>query len=302
MILERQFIGYDLNPFAIFVSNVKTTYLNPNTLQLHLNLVLNRLENIKQPNVSVLDKDDKQCLGMKISAEINSIVESISEISQNSYFKHFFELALIHAIKIVGRRDFETKLNWQKASITPIFERKARKMIREISSLPPNPRYKPDFKLASNHQTKLETDSVDLIVTSPPYKDKDVEYQQIQIQRRTLHRSKRSNVISAILGTEPLPKKTLCGGSGVKYWENSLKSLQECFRVLKSHKFAFYWTGFKNSTDLEQFKAQLISVGFDLKTTIQVKLSDDRAASSRSTHHGRTTGMMSHDYLFIAKK
>lgn len=302
MLLERQFIGYDVNPFAILVSNVKITYLNPDILLVHLNSILTQLKKIDQPKFDVLDKGDKQCLGPTISHEINSIVESISINSQNSCFKRFFELALIHAIKMVGRRDFETKINWKNASIIPIFERKARKMIREISSLPVIPKFFPVLKLASNHQIELDSDSVDLIVTSPPYKDKDVEYQQIQIQRRTLQRSKRSNVISAILGTVPLPKKTLCGGSGVNYWENSLKSLQECYRVLKSHKFAFYWTGFKNSSDLGHFEDQLVSVGFDLITTIQIKLSDDRAASSRSTHHGRSTGMMSHDYLFAVEK
>ena len=72
--------------------------------------------------------------------------------------------------------------------------------------------------------------------------------------------------------------------------------------MLKSHKFAFYWTGFKNSSDLRQFEDQLDLVGFDLITSIRVKLSDDRAASGRSTHHGRSTGMMRHDYLFVTQK
>ncbi|MFX0123990.1 MAG: DNA methyltransferase [Candidatus Hodarchaeota archaeon] len=302
MLLERQFIGYDLNPFAILVSNVKTSYLNPDTLEVHLNSILSKQEKIDEPKHDFLDKGDKICLGKIISHEINSLTESISISSQDSAFKQFFELALIHAIKIVGRRDFEEKENWTDASIIPIFERKTRRMIREISSLPKMPKYVPVFRTASNHRVELENDSVDLIVTSPPYKDKDVEYQQIQIQRRTLHRSKRSNVISAILGTVPLPKNTLCGGSGVNYWENSLKSLHECYRVLKPHKFAFYWTGFKNSSDFNEYKDQIVSVGFDIITTIQVKLSDDRAASSRSTHHGRATGMMSYDYLFAVEK
>ncbi|MFX0209222.1 MAG: DNA methyltransferase [Candidatus Hodarchaeota archaeon] len=302
MLLERQFIGYDLNPFAILVSNVKTTHLNSETLHGFLNSILSQQKKLIVPKSDVLDKEDKICLGMKISHEINSLFESILINSRKTAFRQFFELALIHSIKIVGRRDFEFKKNWKKASILPIFERKARKMIREISSLPKNPKFIPVFKLASNNQVELERNSVDLIVTSPPYKDKDVEYQQIQIQRRTLHRSKRSNVISAILGTLPLHKNTLCGGSGANYWENSLKSLKECHRVLKLHKFAFYWTGFKNSADLRHFEKQLDLVGFDLLTTIQVKLSDDRVASGRSTHHGRSTGMMSHDYLFITKR
>jgi DNA modification methylase len=239
---------------------------------------------------------------MKISHEVNALFDSISSHVQKTLVKRFFELALIHSIKIVGRRDFESKKNWETASIIPIFKRKAKKMIQEISLLPMSSEFIPILKLTSNHNTDLENDSVDLIVTSPPYKDKDVEYQQIQIQRRTLHRSKRSNVISTILGTDPLPKSILCGGFGTSYWENSLKSLKECYRVLKPDKLAFYWTGFKDSSDLEYFENQLTEVGFEYLTAIQVHLSNDRAASSRSTHHGRATGMMSHDYLFVTKK
>ena len=302
MLLKRRFIGYDLNPFGILLSNVKTTYLDPDTLIFLLDLIITQLKKMNEPEFDLLDDIDKICLGPLISHEINSIAECISLSSTTPPLREFFELALIHAIKIVGRRDFEERKNWRDASIIPIFVRKAKKMIRDISSLPENPRYPPIFRLASNHQTELESNSVDLIVTSPPYKDKDVEYQQIQIQRRTLHRSKRSNIISAILGTAPLPKNILCGGKGLDYWKNSKRSLQECYRVLKPHKLAFYWTGFKNSTDLMYYEKQLTTVGFNLITTFQVKLSDDRAASSRSTHHGRATGMMSHDYLFIVEK
>lgn len=300
MLLERQFIGYDINPFAIFVSKVKTTYLNPKTLETHLKHISGM--EILDRRYDVLDADDRYCLGSKISSEINSLVESIRVISPNSEIKHFFELALIHAIKIVGRRDFELKKNWETASLIPIFIRKANKMIKEISTLPKSPQTVPRFVLGSNHQIELENASVDLIITSPPYKDKDVEYQKLQIQRRSLQRSKRSNVISAILGTPPLPKKVLCGGSGENYWGNNLKSLSECFRVLKPNKHAFIWTGFKSSSDLRHFQDLLVTLGFTLLTTIQVQLSNDRAASSRSTHHGRKTGMMSQDTLFVTQK
>ena len=302
MLLKRRFIGYDLNPFAIIVSKVKTTSLDSNILKTQLKTILANVTGMIEPKFDVLDEDDKFCLGSKISLEINSLVESISISSENSSFDHFFKLALIHSIKIVGRRDFEEKDKWKNASIIPIFKRKSKKMTREISSIPKSPKFIPKFRLASNHQVELKNASVDLIITSPPFPNVDVEYQQIQIQRRSLKRSKRSNVISAILGTPPILKKVLCGGSGLNYWENSLKSLCECYRVLKTKKCAFFWAGFKTASDLHTFKTQFSQVGFHLITTIQVKLSHDRAASSRSTHHGRSTGMMSHDYLFVVQK
>lgn len=304
MLLNRRFLGYDINPFAIFVSEVKTTYLAPNALDLQLKIILEKYADIKKPTLNVLDKDDIICLGSKISHEINSLLECISIGLKNSSVKHFFELALVHSVKIVGRRDFELKENWKNASILPIFIRKAKKMIRQISSIPKDPQFVPEFKLASNHHIELESASVDLIVTSQPYKDKDIEYQKIQIQRRSLKRSKRSDIISAILKTSPLSKKELCwtGLSGKNYWKNSLKSLNECYRLLKPCKFAFFWVGFKNTSDVQYFESQLSEVGFNIIITIQVELSEDRAASGRSTHHGRPTGMMSHDYLFVVTK
>lgn len=302
MLLDRRFLGYDINPFAILVSSVKTTYLDSNILKAYLVTILSQVSETIDPKCDILDYEDKVCLGSSISNEINSIFAMISTISKELSFKQFFELALIHSIKIVGRRDFEIKN--KNISIIPIFERKASKMIREISSLPRSPKFTPVFKLASNQYMEQENDSVDLIVTSPPYKDKDIEYQKVQIQRRSLRKSKRSDVISNILKINPLSKIELCwtGRSGRNYWENSLKSLKECYRLLKPLKYAFFWLGFKNTSDIQTFELQLTKVGFQVLKSIRVRLSDDRAASGRSTHHGKSTGMMSHDYLFTVGK
>jgi DNA modification methylase len=302
MLLNRQFIGYDLNPFAILVSKVKTTYIKPELLEFQFKKIIERTTSQRVSSLNILDKDDMLCLGVKISHEINSIFESISNTSKDPHSKRFFELALIHTIKIVGRRDFESRENWKMASILPIFIRKVNKMIREMVSFPKNLQYIPKFILSSNHKVELGDSSVDLIITSSPYCGKDIEYQQIQIQRRTLNRSKRSNVISAIMATSPLSKKELCWGKGATYWKNNLKSLCECYRVLIPSRFAFFWNGFKLNKDLEHFQYQMEKVGFNLIDKIQVKLSDDRAASGRSTHHKRKTRMMSHDYLFITQK
>ncbi|MFX0184059.1 MAG: DNA methyltransferase [Candidatus Hodarchaeota archaeon] len=305
MVLNRRFIGYDLNPFAIFISNVKTTFIDPLELKSTLNIILAAMSNFQEPTNEYLEQDDKYCLGSKMAQEINCIATIIAKLKgKSSSIQNFFQLALIHSIKIVGRRDFEIRDNWREASIVPIFKRKSKKMIHQINSIRKHIKFVPEFRLSSNHNMELKNASVDLIVTSPPYKDKDIEYQQIQIQRRTLRRSRRSNVICSILNVQSLSKTDLCwtGKNGMNYWENCGKSLKECYRVLKDEKLAFFWTGFKSSSDYKRFKTQLNAVGFQSLTAIRVTLSDDRVASGRSTHHGRNTGMMSHDFLFIAQK
>ncbi|MFX0052014.1 MAG: DNA methyltransferase, partial [Candidatus Hermodarchaeota archaeon] len=289
----------------IFVSKVKTTFIDPFELKATLDMILVEMDNLKEPVNEYLEQDDKNCLGSRMAHEVNSLATIITKLKKESpAIQNFFQLALIHSIKIVGRRDFEIRGNWKDASILPIFTRKSKKMINQITSIQKHTKFTPEFKQSSNHKMELKDGSVDLIITSPPYKDKDIEYQQIQIQRRSLRRSKRSNVITSLLNETPLSKKELCwtGKKGINYWENCKKSLQECYRVLKPDKLAFFWTGFKSSFDYENFKAQLNEVGFHLFTAIRVTLSNDRAASGRSTHHGRKTGMMSYDFLFIAQK
>ncbi|MHA2073201.1 MAG: DNA methyltransferase [Candidatus Hodarchaeales archaeon] len=188
MLLNRKFLGYDINPFAIFVSNVKTTYIDPLILKTTLKKINLTFKKDFKLNQDVLDADDKICLGEKISSEINKLYGTIHQCSDNLVSRHFFELALIHSIKIVGRRDFELRNGTASRSIKPIFLRKSTKMINEMSSLPKEPLYQPKFILGSNHKVKLGDNSVDMIITSPPYKDKDIEYQQIQIQRRSINR------------------------------------------------------------------------------------------------------------------
>ncbi|MHA1227421.1 MAG: DNA methyltransferase [Candidatus Hodarchaeales archaeon] len=299
MLLERMFIGYDINPFAIFISRVKTTFIEPSLLRNTLEDILLRINSVNE-FIQILNSEERLCLGSQISDEIEKLNTLSSVLETPS--QEFFKLALIHSIKIIGRRDFEQRKN--NKSLLPTFKRKCQKMIKSIATIPKKPRFYPEFILGSNFKTKLRDNSVDLVVTSPPYKDKDIEYQELQIQRRSLNRSLRTHIISRILNTEPLTKTDLnwSGNKGKNYWENNEKSLKECHRVLKDKKLAFFWTGFKQEEDKTQYLEQLIGCGFTIVATIPVKLSNNRTASSRSTHHNRKTGMMNQDFLFITKK
>ena len=187
-------------------------------------------------------------------------------------------------------------------SLIHLLSQKIDKMIEQNNSLPLNQQFTPNFVLGSNHKTFLGNKSVDLLITSPPYKDLDVEYMQIQIQRPESHRSKRSEVISKILDCDQVEKLELCGFKNHDYWENLAPTLKECHRVLKPNKLAFFWTGFKTKADKMEFEVMLEGTGFELLDDIRVSLSPDRSASSRSLHHGKNTGMLTHDYLFVTRR
>jgi hypothetical protein len=146
----------------------------------------------------------------------------------------------------------------------------------------------------------VEPGAARLVVTSPPYKDLDVEYGLIQLQRRALRRSKRSRVIWSLLGVAPVAKAVLCGGRGEGYWSHLEPTLREIRRVLAPGAPAFFWIGFKTAADRDGFCARLETAGLRVAALIPVELSHDRVASSRSTHHGRQTGMLAKDVLIIS--
>jgi DNA modification methylase len=316
MLLERRFVGYDINPFAILISKVKTRRLDVELIRRYRQKVTDlRQTEMKQ----ILDDEDESLLGQRISLEISKIAANIDKLSIGTEYEDFFKLALIHSVKIVGRRDFKGRIlsknqssitNFMKnapvfpsgASIIPLFKKKVNMMIKQMATLPISPVYVTEFVLGSNFRTHLADQSADLIVTSPPYKDLDVEYLQIQIQRPESHKSKRSNVIAKIIGVEPVERDKLCGYRAADYWENLIPSLKECYRVSKSQTLAFFWIGFKTAEDFERFKECLQATGFSVLRPVSVTLSNDRAASSRSIHHGRETHMLKNDWLFVTRR
>lgn len=305
----RRSFGYDLNPFAVFISRVKCTKLDTRLLHSYAANVLKPSGPIE---VDVLDEVDKECLGVNVANEINTVTSNIRGLKATQSYKNFFRLALIHSIKIAGRRDFpaDTDSNGlflplagiAEESLRGILQKKIRKMIEQMHELP-NARYPARFFCQSNyHMHQLHARSADLIVTSPPYKDVDVEYSLLQIQRPDLNRSKRSNVINKIINVSPPNKVALCGGKGEGYWSSLQPTLKESYRVLKTGRYAFFWTGFKSDADRCTFEENCWTSGFELIASVPATLSDDRVASSRSTHHERDTGMMSKDYLFVCRK
>jgi len=313
MLLKRHSVSYDINPFAILIAKVKTCRLD---LELANSLKLRTLDLQNQSVSKLLDSGDEELLGKRMALEISEIAANIEQLDSDIEYKDFFKLALIHAIKMVGRRDFRGRkstkiqssitafLDSKSAlplgtSIVSIYKRKIDSMLKEMASLPISREYAPKLFLGPNAKTCLESQSVDLIITSPPYKDLDIEYMQLQIQRPEAHKSKRSQIIAKLLGVSPVPKDVLRGGLGEKYWETLFPSLTECHRVSKRGALAFFWIGFKTIEDKVQFEQCLKDTGFVIRESIEVRLSNDRAASSRSVHHGRETNMLKKDWLFV---
>jgi site-specific DNA-methyltransferase (cytosine-N4-specific) len=284
----RAFVGADINPFACLVARVKTTPVT--TADVDAALARTVAARARRP---ILDDGDAECLGPTIADELARLAAGLDALPAGAA-RDLLMVALLHAIKIAGRRDFDGD------SIVPGFRRRVAHIVDGLAALPagsPRPRFRagPAHELAD-----VEDAAARLVVTSPPYKDLDVEYGLIQLQRRHLRRSKRSRVIWSLLGVEPVAKSALCGGRGTAYWTQLEPALREIRRVLQPGAPAFFWIGFKSDADRDGFVARLAANGLPAAELIPVGLSHDRVASSRSTHHGRATGMLASDYLIVA--
>jgi SAM-dependent methyltransferase len=284
-LLGRRFFGVDINPFACLVARVKTTPVDPTAVARTVEQVLAG----RAPR-AVLDDDDARCLGERIAGEVARLAGA-SDAVAGAAERDLVRLALVHAVKIAGRRDFADD------SIIPLFLRRVATISKGLEQLPASG-HPPRFREGSCHALpELPGGSARLVVTSPPYKDLDVEYGLLQIQRRDLGKSKRSRVIWNLLGAPVQSKIELCGGRGATYWSRLAPALREIRRVLAPGAPAFFWTGFKTDGDRDAFVARLAEAGLPARHLVPVSLSGDRVASSRSTHHGRATGMMARDYL-----
>jgi len=280
----RRFFGVDLNPLALLLARVKTTPVDPAAARAAGATVV-----ASPVHREVLDEDDRQCLGAVIASEVGRIAAASDGLEPP--IRDLIRLALLHSVKMAGRRDFDAP------SIIPLFRRRVERILAGLAALPEGG-HPPVFRRGScAAMPEIPDGAARLVVTSPPYKDLDVEYGLLQIQRPG--RSKRSRLIWALLGEPPLSKTDLCGGRGGAYWERLVPALREIRRALAPGAPAFFWTGFKTTADRDRFVAELDAAGLPAAHLVPASLSDDRVASSRSTHHGRATGMLSRDYLIM---
>ena len=282
---ERRFFGVDLNAFALLLARVKTTRVARPAASAAADEALRSRD--ARP---ILDAVDEECLGPALAAEIARLVAGIDAATDDAV-RDLLRVALIHALKVAGRREFDD------VSVAPLFRRRVERILDGLEALPRDvepPRFRQGPCAA---MPELTDGAARLVVTSPPYKDLDVEYGLLQIQRPRLGRSKRSRAISALIGEPARPKSFFTGGRGGSYWEGLAPSLREIRRVLAPGAAAFFWTGFKTDADRERFVAELAAAALPAQHLIAAALSRDRVASSRSDHHRRPTGMMSRDWL-----
>ncbi len=303
--LGRPFVHYDLSPFSCLVASAKTAAVAKKDRERALALL-----NAPAPSrrSSLLSAEEKMLLGPEVSLAFAhgwGVVKKLR--GQNEDLAAIVAVVLAKLVKVCGRRDSGKRREQKARKHVDYVAAQVRKYCEYLERHPahsgPRLAERRKIRCASNHELRLRNRSVDLIVTSPPYPGVDIEYAQIQLQRRDLKRCYRSDLplrMAQEFFPGPTPtKKQLCNGGENSYFANAEKSLLEMRRVLRRGRLAFVYCGFKTELDQKRYEAAVKRAGFRIRHQSTVLLSGDRVASSRSTHHGKDTNLMQRDILFV---
>jgi len=184
VLMGRRTIGIDINPLACLIAKVKTTPLEPNTLQSYATRLINsitsdimlfrgrktlfpepvKVQSLKMPPMPNRKLSTK--FSPQIKRELACIKANIMEIEDED-IKDFFMVALSSTIRAVveSRRGAIDVLNTFSRNVKMMVSRMKEFYFACHKDVLPARIYCTDFRKAYF----LETHSVDLIVTSPPY-------------------------------------------------------------------------------------------------------------------------------------
>lgn len=180
-LLNRNSIGIELNPLAVLIAKVKTTPIDPQTLTDNLKTILsgyNNMKNAVSPQFNNIDFWFSESV-IKDLAKLKQAIWNISEEN----IRNFFSVCFSEVARIVSfTRHKEFKLFRDKSKLEKSFkpdvpgefvricENNILCMKEYINDVIPNA----NVKIILGDSTKdngIPPDSVDFIITSPPYGD-----------------------------------------------------------------------------------------------------------------------------------
>lgn len=337
--LGRRSLGFDINPVAKLITETKITPLNPNSLQNYLkkfSYIYNHFINKK----NVFPKHSKRInywFDAKIQKELDRLYFTINEI-KNSKVRRFYLCSFSHVLKNCSRWLMKsTKPQIDPNKIPPntydTFVNHLKNMMSKNKDfyelLKKSRNLETIAKMKLRDSTKkfpIDDNSIDLIITSPPYVT-SYEYadlhqlillwlgddtsgysrwykyaQQYQWFRKRFvgtklgkhNKSKRFLGIFAHQIINQLPNTRQHAKSVSKYFSDMQKSFIEIFRVLKPGKKACIIIGNTALKGVEIKNAevateQMQNAGFVIKQVIKRELSNKMITPWRDRINGRFT-------------
>lgn len=196
----KEAYGFDLNPLAVLISKVKTTPINPELLKKELPKILSSTE-YKKPKF----KNIRFWFKLKVIKSLSILKTAINQIRDNN-IKDFFLVVFSETVRRVSNtrnsefklyRMDEEKLKNYNPNVFGEFEKIANKNIKGMQEyLKIRTNLKPEIKLFSSmNELPIKENSLDLIVTSPPYGDSRTTVAYGQFSRLALQWLDYENII-----------------------------------------------------------------------------------------------------------
>lgn len=180
-LLNRNSIGIELNPLAVLIAKVKTTAIDPRTLVDNLKIILTDYTNMKNPVLPNFNNVEFW-FSESVIKDLAKLKQAIWDISEEN-IRNFFSVCFSEVARIVSfTRHKEFKLFRDKKKLEKSFkpdvlgefiricENNSLGMKEYIQDVMPNA----NVKIILGDSTKdngIPPDSVDFIITSPPYGD-----------------------------------------------------------------------------------------------------------------------------------
>ena len=360
ILASRKVIGADINPLAVLITKVKTRQYDIEVLETELNKIIKKYKKIKQlkfeePKVINLSHwyDDKTVLML---SRLKKVILGINDIEIKEFYQVVFSTCIRKYSYADPRVSVPVKINasrfadghWLKKhaldhlehikehDLIDYFEEVAKKNIQryfELNNMLES-KEKPNVKVFDKDIKKLtakemNNESVDFIITSPPYvsAQKYIRSSRLNIEWLGLGEKESKFYDQHSIGREQILKSDLSllepVGSNelnqiiyqineknstrahitLAYMIEMKKTFIELYRVLKTHGYFTMVMG--NNTiagiafETEKFLRQIAEeIGFETKLV----LIDDIKSRGLMTKRNKTASTISREYVVIFQK
>jgi len=300
---NRNSIGNDFNPLAVLISKVKTTLIDETEfryfnnklavmkryLDLDYRKIENRVENLPNRKISKI-------FNRVIISKLESIRETLLEVKEEGHEKlyDFGRVALSSTI-------WSLVENGDGIDVDDLFLKRVKSMRNELNKMAKIINKIPNVKLINGDARKLEveTNSIDLIVTSPPY-----------VNALDYYRAHMYNMLWLGMDFDLFRKHEIGGHSHFiinrfrllsEYLGDMLRSMIEMNRVLKKDKVCVIVVG-NSSLEYELienhkfFAAMAKHIGFEPIKTIFRNIDKTKKYTSADI------GKIDDEYILIMQK
>ncbi|PIU21459.1 MAG: hypothetical protein COT15_02220 [Candidatus Diapherotrites archaeon CG08_land_8_20_14_0_20_34_12] len=237
-------IGCDVSPLAVLAAHVKTRDYNLEELKQEFS----KIRGIKlMPEGRVQAEKWMKRLFYTKTLENILIYKGEIEKIKDEKIKDFFMLALIACtdmVMLATKQGGSLRLTKKPPiPIKPIFIRKIKHMVRDLERKPVNVGQgkEPEVLQADAREMLLEKESVDCIITSPPYLNK-IEYTTVYKAELGIFFKHQETRLRAFIGEEKFQAENETDEPLIAqaYFKDIEKVLQNCYEMLKPKGLAFF--------------------------------------------------------------